>query len=213
MSSELPKLSLRLRTLFDLADRGGEFWDIGCDHGHVGLWATQRFSRVHWVDPSPPVQDQLKQTIAAHIPEGFSFSLRCEKGEELKVPRSQHVFFLAGMGGKTIRRVLAHLRSQAAPDSQYLVSPHTELLAFRAWLREEAWGFLEERAVEEGGQFYQLFSLEGRAGREVPRFGEGVWQGEVGSRHRERVLRDLAPHRNPADQELVAYLRCQGSGT
>jgi len=196
-----------------MIEQGREtLWDIGCDHGLLGLNAPERcqsLKEVVLVDPSEPVFDKLITTVNAHIPKvSFKITPQHKSGEDITVSTPNNVFVMAGMGGKTIMRILRHLREVALVDDQFVISPNRDILQVRAFLRETNWGLLQERLVEEEGQFYQQISLSKLVhGRPVSLYGEDFWQTPQGQRYKLRMLETMAVHRDPASQAFVRYLR------
>lgn len=209
------KLSKRLHSLISMIQppgQGSTLWDIGCDHGQLGLAAPffhREIEQVNLVDPSELVIDQLKKAIEAHIPKPlFKISIEKKNGENLSINTSKNIFIIAGMGGKTIREILECLAPQAREDDQFLISPNRDILKMREFLLKGTWYLLEERLVEENNQFYQQLSLRrGPGPRKVSLYGEDFWQNGVGERYRTRLLRDLQTHQDPASLEYLGFLR------
>ena len=58
----MPKLSLRLQTIYDHLLPGKPVWDFCCDHGYLGLYAYRigRFPEVHFVDQVPEIMQRLE---------------------------------------------------------------------------------------------------------------------------------------------------------
>ena len=215
MSSSKPRiLSHRLTQLIQLIQEGsGEvLWDIGCDHGLLGLSAPglrPRLKEVHFVDPSDPVITVLENTIDAHIPKPlFKITLHKQAGEELTIPATDNVFIIAGMGGMSILRILAHLRQQSRESDQFVIAPNRDIWTVRAALHEAGWGLRGERLVEEGGQFFQLLALAPiKTVRAVSLYGEDFWQSVVGERYKSHLLDKMSVHRDAASLALLQWLR------
>lgn len=191
--------------------QGSTLWDIGCDHGLLGLSAKEYcpwISEVHLVDPSLPVFTQLKNVVDAHIPmANLKPYLHHQAGEELKIHTSNNIFVMAGMGGKTIMKILRHLRKSASEDDVFIIGPNRDILAVRAILREENWGLVAETLVEEDGLFYQQIALSPTLGsRAVSLYGEDFWQSAVGARYKSHLLDKLAVHRDAQTQAFLRFL-------
>lgn len=212
MSSRVPSLSPRLASLLELSREGGEaevFWDIACDHGHMGLWAGQSLpalKEVCWVDPSEAVFDKLVLSLDAHIPKPiFKKTLLRKKGEELTVIPGKHLFVMAGIGGKTAWDILRHLRPQAGPEARFVVSVNRDILQLRQHLKREGWGLINEVLVRDQSYYYQQLLLAS-SGPAVSPYGEKFWQTELGKEYREHQLGALRPHRDQLSQGFVSFL-------
>lgn len=208
------KLSHRLSTLVSLIDqsRGDiSLWDIGCDHGHVGRWAGEHLrviSEVNFVDTSLPVINKLKANIDADIPKAsFKINFHHLPGQELKIHSSKNVFLIAGMGGQNIIEILTHLSKQVSEDSQFIIGPHRDILAVRAFLNENRWSLINETLIEENELFYQLLSLRPMEGRKVSLYGEDFWQTPVGHRYMELLRKKLPAHRDGPSRAYLRYLQ------
>jgi tRNA (adenine22-N1)-methyltransferase len=210
MSSRgVPILSTRLTVLCDLARRGGVHWDIGCDHGLAGLRLAQDegVEEVHFVDPSLPVINQLKQTIGSDIPRALPFNIHHKKGEELTIlPHAQHSFLIAGMGGLQVIKILNHLRPQVNASAQFVISPHRDILAVRAYLRESSWGLITEVVIFEDQQFYEALKLSPSGPRPVSLYGDKIWQGPHGEAYRQHCLAKRSLHRDLPTRAFLDFL-------
>ncbi len=106
-------LSVRLQYLMELIPKTSELWDIGCDHGLLGLQALAmgRAQRVHFVDPAPAVIEKLKQELRSP---GLSVWWRANRdkiffhqkmGEEV-LESINGVAVIAGMGGEKMAKII-----------------------------------------------------------------------------------------------------------
>jgi tRNA A22 N-methylase len=208
MSSKPTSPSHRLGRLVSHCGVGEMLWDIGCDHGLVGLLAGKSgaFKHICFVDPSSSVIQKLKQTIAADIPKGFSYSIFKERGDQIKVSLRDNTFLMAGFGGLPIIETIEAIRKQLKAPARFVLSPHKNTLAVREYLHRGEWHLLCEEIVEEAGQFYEIIQLESRAGTPVSLFGTEQWSGPAGELRREDLLKKLPLHRNPQDQAFYQHL-------
>ena len=212
VSSMSSKLSPRLHSLISLIEASRTtLWDIGCDHALLGLQAPEVcpwIKEVHLVDPSEAVFVNLKQLITTHIPKAsFTMNLHNKNGENLTVSTANNVFVMAGMGGKTVMRILSHLKEVAGDHDQFIISPNRDILQVRAFLKENNWGLLGEALVEEEGLFYQQLSLtKMNTARSVSLYGEDFWQTPVGGRYKSHLVDKLSVHRDASTQAFVRFL-------
>lgn len=108
--------------------KGSPFWDICCDHGHVGIGAldTNEFSKVHFVDQLPHIMERLSKTLIDLQIEESSYVLHDLKGEEIGTAVSG-TCLIAGVGGLTIARILNALMTKNLLHADRLIlSPHTD---------------------------------------------------------------------------------------
>ncbi len=207
MNSKFP-LSKRLHTIFSLIPHEGEdFWDIGCDHGYLGInvGMHRSYKTVYLVDPSEEVQQKLKLS-GADIPKVFNYKFIKEKGENLKVKNNSNVFVLCGFGGKQIMRAIESLSKQLMSPALFILSPHRDSAPLRQWLNEMKWSLLCECIVSEDDQFYEVLSVSNQEGRGVSLYGDTQWLSEEGLAFKNHLLKILVNHRNSKDQAFLSYL-------
>ena len=203
-------LSLRLRTLHSYHRNESSIWDIGCDHGLLGLSFSEKegVSEIHLVDPSELVIKQLKHNIDSYITKSnLLISIHHEKGEALSVTTSSNLFLIAGMGGKTIKDILEHLKTQPHV-SRVVISPHKNILDLRRYLEESAYRLEDEVVVFEEGRFYQVLALTlDQSQPRVSRYGLKLWQGSVGEAYRQQQIDTFMSHRDSFSLDYLAHLR------
>lgn len=108
----MPKLSLRLQTIYDHLLPGKPVWDFCCDHGYLGLYAYRMgaFPEVHFVDQVPEIIERLEGRFKAKHLQPESFPSRAffhvSAAEHLSVPLTGTVV-MAGVGSHTILDVLS----------------------------------------------------------------------------------------------------------
>jgi tRNA (adenine22-N1)-methyltransferase len=103
----MPKLSLRLQTIYDHLLPGEPVWDFCCDHGYLGLYAYRvgRFPEVHFVDQVPEIMERLKHRFetkhlqAADFPSRAFFHIRDAAKMQRTLPGT---VVMAGVGSHTI---------------------------------------------------------------------------------------------------------------
>ena len=197
------KLSHRLKTFSLFYQSQDVIWDIGCDHGHLGLsfYEGESGPQINLVDPAAPVIAKLREKVdRSYIPRVQIYHL---SGQDVILnPSQSHFIFIAGMGGPEIIDILKTLLPQMKKGDQLLISPHTKTLDVRSFLM--SWGplLLREGVLEEGDIWYPYFHL-GLEGRDVSQFGDEIYQGEIGEKYRQHLMEKLARHR---DEESLRYL-------
>lgn len=203
-------LSHRLNSLANFYHQHSEVWDIGCDHGLLGLSFSQALSvkSIYLVDPSDLVVEQLHLKLKdSHIPNETLLNIIKSKGQNLKLTANSKCIFIAGMGGEEIIEIIKNLIPQMSADDRLVLSPHRKVLELRLMLSESKLGLVGELAVEENNQFYQLFALELRP--ELPKispYGTDLWRSETGLRYLEKERRNFMIHQDAQSIHYVRYL-------
>lgn len=182
--------SQRLSLLFQQYRDEQNIWDIGCDHGKLGLSFSEFESvrNIHLVDSSPSVIECLKKTIKdSDIPK--TQKIKCFQifGQNLKIHSKNNLFYIAGMGGMEILAILDHIIPQLDETSRIVISPHKNLLEVRESLHFNSRIFLDDELLcHEKDQFYQILVLkidhpEENHHKKVSLFGgDRMWNSEVG---------------------------------
>ncbi len=203
-------LSFRLKTLRDYYRGEESIWDIGCDHGQLGLSFTEekKVKFIDLVDPSGPVISVLKQSIDSYITiPDLKLSLHHMKGQEVQLSSQNKLIFIAGMGGKEIQEILTHLIPQLKEADRVVISPHRKILELRQFLSQSPLNLEEEISIEEGNQFYQILCLTLYSKySKASLFGEAVWKGEVGEKYRKQQIAAYKTHQDKASLEYLRFL-------
>lgn len=182
-------------------------WDIGCDHGLLGLSFLDKPSvkQINLVDPSLPVIKNLKDSYIT-IPK---VSIKHCKGQDLDIPHSnQNSLYIAGMGGLEIKEILQKLIPQLGNEDRLLISPHRHVLEVREYLSASPWRLVEEGVVEEAGHFYPYLYLSlDPEFKKVSLYGEELWTGVEGQRYLTYLMGHLSCHKNEASQLYLNHLK------
>lgn len=203
------KLSSRLHSIYQTYSGQKCIWDIGCDHGLLGMSfrGIDTVEEIHLVDPSMEVINVLKNKLKDSYITKPTF-IHHQSGQEIKVESSSNHIFIAGMGGKEILSIIESLVPQLDSSSVITISPHRKILELRSALKEMPIALKEELLVKEDGQFYQILTLiPNSSGRRVSPFGEDFWNGEGGREYREHQLNHFSLHRDEASREYVTFLK------
>lgn len=160
-------LSKRLETILLLGGRADTAADVGCDHGYVAIELVRRghCRRAFAMDVRPGPLEAAKN----HIREAGLSGLvewRLSDGLEQLGPGEADLIIIAGMGGALIQDILDRGRECAAQASRLILSPQSELPAFRRYLNGNGFRILEEILIEEDGKIYSVFACE--PGTELP---------------------------------------------
>lgn len=204
-------MSIRLKTLAGYYHHSHSVWDIGCDHGLLGLSFAKdsEVKEIHLVDPSPDVIRVLhNKLIDSYITIPDSIKIHKQRGQEVTLNSSSKTIFIAGMGGKEIAEIIQHLIPQMTEHDRLVISPHRTILELRATLHKSELGLVSEISLKEDGQFYQILCLEKNSN--LPKanlYGENVWKGVVGEEYRNHMIRAYEFHQDPLSRAFLTYLR------
>lgn len=201
-------LSHRLSKLHSFYRGEKHIWDIGCDHGFLGLSFNdnQNVESINLVDPAAPVIEVLKKKLNdSYITKANIYH---NKAQEINISTSSNCIFIAGMGGKEIGEILLHLLPMIDETSRVIISPHRKILELRSLLYSLPFTLLEEHLLEEEGQFYQMMALKkDPSGKKVSLYGEDIWNGNEGQKYLDHQLTFFSVHRDEASQGYVEYLK------
>ena len=135
--------------------------DIGTDHGMVPVNLLKRglVSRVIATDLR---EGPLKAARELVQREGLQDAVQLRLGDGLKPlqPGEADLIIIAGMGGALMQRILKEGSLSACKARQLILSPQSELPAFRRFLQKEKFFIEQERLVEEEGKFYSILSVK-----------------------------------------------------
>ena len=134
---------------------GGRVADVGCDHGFLDIYLVQTGKL-----QGALAMDVRKGPLAAaaeHVREaGLSklIETRISDGlEAFQVGEAQKLV-CAGMGGPLMQRILTASPEKTEGFQEMILQPQSELMEFRAFLREQGYRIVEERIIFEDGKYY-----------------------------------------------------------
>lgn len=203
-------LSLRLSALHQQYRHESSIWDIGCDHGQLGLsfLSKESVKAIHLVDPALLVIETLKKKLKDSYISNEKILIHHQPGQEVKLDQTSNCIFIAGMGGKEIGEIVLHLLPQLTSNDRLIISPHRKILELRELLSSKALGLEHEEVLKEDGQFYQIIVLSKNENLErTPLYGRKLWDGEVGKEYRIHQLKHFDLHQDVASREYVNYLK------
>lgn len=150
-------LAKRLAAIASYVPAGSVAADIGTDHAYLPVFLVEEgiCARVVATDlKQGPFESAQRKIGESKLSD--KIDLRLGNGLEVLEPGEIDVLVLAGMGGNTIREILA-----AAPDitktvSRLILQPMADPGDLRAWLAANGWKINDERLVEDGGKIYVI---------------------------------------------------------
>lgn len=162
---DLPK---RLAVLAAFVPYGSTAADIGTDHAYLPIFLIEqgicRF--VIATDLREGPYQSAEQKIKEHALEQ-RICLRLGDGLQPLRPGEVEVVVLAGMGGNTIRGILAGEPQTLAGIKRLVMQPMTDAGDLRIWLAANGWKIADEELVEDDGRLYVIIAAE--PGSEVTR--------------------------------------------
>lgn len=201
-------LSGRLSKLSSYYSNQHSIWDIGCDHGLLGLsfHKYESVKSIHLVDPSDKVIEVLKLKLKdSDIPIATIYH---SPGQNIKLNSESKCIFIAGMGGKEIAEILKNLEPQMSFQDQVVISPHRSVLLLRDYLFQSGFRLVGEEAFFEDAQYYPILVLS--KNESLPRvtlYGENMWRGEIGTAYKMHQIKFFETHQDPSSQAYLAYLK------
>lgn len=161
------KLGPRLAEISHLVPRGYVAADIGTDHAYLPAYLVSNniSPRVIATDKALHPLEKARKTlellnlfpkVELRLGDGLS-ALREEDGVE--------VIILAGMGGKTICRILHKGKALASRARSLIIQPMNDVALVRRWLVAHGFCLPEESLVRENGKFYEI--LAAKPGKQV----------------------------------------------
>lgn len=203
------RLSKRLQYLHDQYRGERSIWDIGCDHGFLGLsfQTNPLVKEIHLVDPSASVISNLKNSLDSYITNSQIF-IHHQRGQKVILSSDSSLIFIAGMGGKEIQDILFALQDQLSSTSRVVISPHRNILELRQSLKDSHLRLESESVIKDGEQFYQCLILAKRENLPpVEAFGSQLWAGDVGKEYKNQQLKHFGQHQDELSRQYCLFLR------
>lgn len=202
-------LSKRLSLLAGFHHQEENIWDIGCDHGFLGLsfLTNPIVKEIHLVDPSEPVIKLLQNKTDSYITRKALF-IQHKTGQEITLNPCSNLIFIAGMGGKEIQQILTSLLDQKLSATRFVISPHRNILELRSYLNTAKCCLESETLVYEGGRYYQVMTLcLDQKFAPVSLYGEAIWKGSLSSDYRDQQILHFQDHRDGQSRSYCLYLQ------
>ena len=154
------RLSRRLETILSMVPPGLSTADIGTDHGLVAAELISRgiCPRVIATDLR---EGPLSAARALVKERGLQERIDLRLGDGLAPlePGEGQVILMAGMGGALMQMILTQGEARARAARTLILSPQSELPAFRGFLNRSGYAIEEERLLAEDGKWYHIFRV------------------------------------------------------
>lgn len=157
------KTSKRLETIVSMVaqvTRGECVADVGTDHGYVPVTLVEQgiVKKAIAMDVQTGPLDRAEERILRHRLEQ-KIRLRLSDGLEKLRPGEADTVIISGMGGELILRILKDGKHVWEEDSpKFILSPQSELGAFRHGLEDLGFSVIDEIMLEEKGKFYTVIT-------------------------------------------------------
>jgi len=159
-------LAKRLAALAECVPAGGIVADIGTDHAYLPIYLIEAgiSKKVIATDLKPgPLESATRAVRERRLQDRIE--LRLGDGLKTLEPGEAEVLVLAGMGGNTIKEILAAAPAVLINVSRLVMQPMADAGDLRLWLAGNGWKIISEKLVEEDGRLYQIIVAE--PGREL----------------------------------------------
>ena len=186
--TRLPK---RLAAIVNFILPGKVVADIGTDHAYLPVYLVQAGISPKVVATELNEKPWTRANIWVNV-NNLKDKIDVRRGEGLQVlsPGEAQVVVVAGMGGTTIKRLLAVAPLILHRLERLILQPVTGAGDLRLWLVDNDWRLVEEALVEEKGRLYVILVAE---------------QGKEATK--DRLLVEMGPRLiEKSDPFLVSYL-------
>lgn len=160
------ELTERLAAIAGFIPPGTVIADIGTDHARLPVYVVER-----GICPAAVATDlnekPYRSALQAVQNRGLAGKISVRRGDGMRPlqPGEAEVVVVAGMGGNTIRQILAGAPEVLARVRRLILQPMVDGGDLRRWLAENGWRLVDETLVEEGGHLYVIDVAE--PGREM----------------------------------------------
>jgi len=162
MDPLVPPLSPRLGALADAIVPGSRVADVGSDHGLLPLWLAAS-SRAAYCLAAEKTAELLAGVARPPADAPWAQRLGYRAGDGLGALRPEDridTIVLAGLGGRTIVRLLAAPEAASPTLRRLVLQPRSEPALTRLWLRKHGWRPVAERLTEQCGRFHLTLAAE-----------------------------------------------------
>jgi len=162
MTALAPPLSPRLAALAEAIVPGSRVADVGSDHGLLPLWLAAS-GRAAFCLAAEKTEERLAGVVRPPAGVPWAERLGYRAGDGLGAIRPDDridTIVLAGLGGRTIVRLLGAQEAASPALRRLVLQPRSEPALTRLWLRQHGWRPVAERLTEQGGRFHLTLAAE-----------------------------------------------------
>ncbi|MDX9872364.1 MAG: class I SAM-dependent methyltransferase [Clostridia bacterium] len=155
------RISKRLKTLAGFVPGGCRAADIGTDHAFLPVFLVKEKISPHViaVDVNEKPLEAARKNVSQYQAEE-AVELRLGDGLAALLPHEAEVLIVAGLGGGTIRDILAAAPEVTKTPCRLILQPMTDAEALRLWLSENSWVIIEEELIFEDGRLFEIIVAE-----------------------------------------------------
>ncbi len=157
------RLGKRLLKVADFSSKyladAESFVDMCCDHGHLGLFISESFSkRMYFVDPVKTIIEKLQDKIS----ESEKSRITCLdiKGQNFTYTENLPVVAICGVGGDLIWEIvqsITHKNPHSSPI--FVLAPQNRPVELREELNGQGFGVDQEGLVKDNGKYYEIMCV------------------------------------------------------
>lgn len=155
------ELTGRLAALAEYVTPGAVAADIGTDHAYLPIYLVKRgiCPRVIATELNPGPFQAAARKLKEY---GLTARVELRLGDGLQTlrPGEAAVLVLAGMGGNTIKEILAAAPAVLSGAGRLVLQPMADPGDLRSWLAASGWRLMDEELVEEDGRLYVIMAAE-----------------------------------------------------
>lgn len=164
------KLTPRLEAIASLIESNTKVADVGSDHGYLAVYLHQLGKGIIPIasDINVGPVENAKETLIEEKLE-HEIEVRLGGGLEPYSLGEVDVAVIAGMGGILIKDIIEQSLDKIVALKYAVLQPMTQQPYLRQWLIDNHFEIFNERFVNEGSKFYEIFCI--RSGQ-MPEFNE-----------------------------------------
>lgn len=155
------KLSPRLGAIAGLVIAGKPMADIGSDHAYLPVYLVKNriVPSAVAVEVRPGPWKRAATQVNLH---GLADKIEVRLGDGLAPlePGEVATVVLAGMGARTITRILSNAKALLPSVKRLIIQPMAEVPLVRQWLYEHGFHLTGEELVQEGEHYYFILVAE-----------------------------------------------------
>ncbi|MDK2889193.1 MAG: tRNA (adenine22-N1)-methyltransferase [Thermoanaerobacter sp.] len=155
------RLTRRLAAIAAYVPPGVVVADIGTDHALLPIYLVAKGICPKAVATELNAGPYRSARTAVHL-QGLDGKIDVRQGDGLRplLPGEAQVIVLAGLGGNTIREILAAAPEVLAASRRLILQPMADAGDLRLWLAENGWRLVDETLVEDDGRLYVVMVAE-----------------------------------------------------
>ncbi len=155
------ELAKRLAVLALQVPAGSVVADIGTDHAYLPVYLVEK-GICHGVIATDLNPGPFRSAVSKVEERGLGSKIDLRLGYGLKVlqPGEADVLVLAGIGGNTIREILAASPEVLKTVQKLVLQPMADPGDLRTWLASNGWRISDEHLLQEDGRIYVVVAAE-----------------------------------------------------